>query len=97
MKKVLLIQPIHLDAIKRLQEEVQVVIAEKTDEDYVKAAIVDADGVTNSYWYVTNATGHLTSAFIKNIERDPFVFYAISVPTISISGGSIDIYVKSLR
>ncbi|MBS3977064.1 MAG: hydroxyacid dehydrogenase [Syntrophomonadaceae bacterium] len=44
-KKVLLVQPIHADAVARLKEEVEVVIAEKTAEDYVKQAVKDCDGI----------------------------------------------------
>lgn len=44
-KKVLLVQPIHPAAISRLQEEAEVVIAEKTDEEYVKSIIKDFHGV----------------------------------------------------
>lgn len=43
-KKVLLTQPIHPDAIARLREEAEVVIAESTEESVVKKAIKDADG-----------------------------------------------------
>ena len=43
-KKVLLFQPIHQDAIIRLREEVEVEIAESTEESVIKKAIKDADG-----------------------------------------------------
>ncbi|MEW6662629.1 MAG: hydroxyacid dehydrogenase [Bacillota bacterium] len=44
-KKVLLVQPIHADAVAMLKEEVEVVLAEKTDEEYVKQAIKDCDAI----------------------------------------------------
>jgi D-3-phosphoglycerate dehydrogenase len=44
-KKVLLVQPIHADAVARLKEEAEVVIAEKTAEDFVKQAVKDCDGI----------------------------------------------------
>jgi len=44
-KKVLLVQPIHADAIAMLKQETEVVIAEKTDAGYVKEAIIDCDAV----------------------------------------------------
>jgi len=64
---------------------------------FTRTTVVDAAGTTNSYWLVTNTAGYRTNNIVNNINRDPFVFYAVSVPSISISAGSVDIYVKNLR
>ncbi|MCR4442465.1 MAG: hydroxyacid dehydrogenase [Peptococcaceae bacterium] len=60
--KVLLIQPIHHDAIAKLMEEAEVVIAESTEESAVKKAIKDVKGV------IVRVTP-LTRAIIESGEK----------------------------
>ena len=43
-KKVMITQPIHPDAIERLEEEVEVVLPDSTEERTVKETIKDVDG-----------------------------------------------------